>query len=313
MYNKKEKKMKRMLSVVVFLVTLVVTTFAVYAQEPFTMVDGAAVAVATVVSVDEKTRVVTLVGLEGDHSEITAGPEVQNFAQIKRGDRILVSYYHGFAIGLGPVGSGVKDRLDAVEIERAKKGEKPGVRLSKAVAAVGVVKAVDIEDRIVVLEGVQNTLALEVSEDVDISKIKVGGKVEALYIESYAINLVPAPKVSATITLESTSVAIGIGVTWGHGVMTMHDGSTHKFKVNGLSAVDLGMSKISTTGEVFNLVEATDLSGNFNTGEIGMTIVGGGSASAMKNKKGVIMQLKSKQKGLKFTLAPGGMEIKLVE
>ena len=82
----------------------------------------------------------------------------------------MASYYHGFAIGLGPEGSGVKDRVDAVSVDRAKKGEKPGVRVSKAIAAVGVVKAVDTQKRTVVLEGVKHTLALEVSEDVDISQ-----------------------------------------------------------------------------------------------------------------------------------------------
>ncbi|MCW8799910.1 MAG: hypothetical protein OQK71_03175 [Desulfobacter sp.] len=305
--------MKYGISVLVLLATIMAFTFGAYAAEPLVVADGASVAVATVVSVDEKTRVVSLAGPEGDHWTFTAGPEVQNFAQIKRGDRVIASYYQGFAIGIGPVGSGVKDRLDAVEVDRAQKGEKPGVRLSKAIAAVGVVKSVNTKDRTVVLEGVKNTLALEVSEDVDISEIKVGGKVEAVYIESYAVNLVPAPKVSATVTLESTSVAIGIGVTWGHGVMTLHDGTTHKLKVNGLSVVDLGISKISATGEVFNLVEPKDLNGTFITGEAGITIIGGGSASAMKNSNGVVMQLKSSQKGLKLTVAPGGMEIKLAE
>ncbi len=305
--------MKYTIFVVVLLATIMTSTFAVYAAEPFVVTDGAAVAVATVVSVDEKTRIVTLAGPEGDHSTITAGPEVQNFDQIKRGDQIIASYYQGFAIGLGPEGSGVKDRLDAVAVDRTQKGEKPGVRLSKAIVAVGLVKAVNTKDRTVVVEGVKHTLALEVSEDVDISKIKVGQKVEAVYIESYAINLVPAPKVSGTVTLESTSVALGIGVTWGHGVMTMHDGTTHKFKVTGLSVIDLGISKISATGEVFNLVEAKDLNGAFITGEAGITIIGGGSASAMSNGNNVIMQLKSRQKGLKLTVAPGGMEVKLVE
>jgi len=305
--------MKHILSVVVLLVTIMATNFAVYAAESVDLVDGASVAVATVVSVDEKTRVVTLAGPEGDHSTFTAGPEIENFAQIKRGDRVIASYYQGFAIGIGPKGSGVKDRLDTVAVDRAQKGEKPGVVLSKSIVAVGVVKAVDTEDRIVVIKGVENTVALEVSEDVDISEIKVGGAVEVVYVESYAINLVPAPKVSGTVTLESTSVALGIGVTWGHGVMTMHDGSTHKFKVDGLSVVDLGISKISATGEVFNLVEAKDLSGNFITGEAGITIIGGGSASAMSNNNNVVMQLKSKQKGLRLTVAPGGMKIKLVE
>lgn len=305
--------MKQMLFVMVLLVTIMTSTFVVHAADPFVLADGAAVVVATVVSVDEKTRIVTLAGSEGDRSTITAGPEVRNFDQIKRGDQIIASVYQGFAIGLGPEGSGVKNRVDAIKVGRASKGEKPGMMVSKEIAAVGVVKAVNTKNRTVTLEGVKHTITLAVSKDVNISEIKVGQRVEAVYIESFAINLVPAPKVSGTVTLESTSVALGVGVTWGNGVMTMHDGTTYKFKVNGLSVVDLGISKISATGEVFNLIEAKDLNGTFVTGEAGITIIGGGSALAMSNGNNVVMQLKSRQKGLKLTLAPGGMKVQLIE
>jgi len=309
---KKEHTMKYSFSLAALLIMLLLSTLAVNAAEPFAVADGASVAVATVVSVDEETRLVTLAGPEGDHWAFAAGPEVQNFDQIKRGDRVIASYFEGFAIGLGPKGSGVKDRLDSVQVERAQKGEKPGVMVSTMVEAVGVVKAVDAADRTVLIEGVENTVLLEVSADVEISEITVGSEVEAVYIKSYAINLVPAPKVSGTVTLESTSVALGVGVTWGHGVLTMDDGTVHKFKVDGLSVVDLGISKISATGEIFNLVEANDLNGTFIGGEAGIAVVKGGSASALKNGNDVIMQLKSSQKGLRLTVAPGGMKVELV-
>lgn len=305
--------MKYIFSLVALLLGTMLSSLALSATMPAVADADASVAVATVVSVDEKTRAVTLVGHEGDNWTFTAGPEVRNFAQIKRGDRIMASYYAGFALGIGPKGSGIKDRVEGMAMERAKEGEKPGVMVANSIVAIGVVKAVDQENRTLTLEGPERTLTLEVSEDVDLSKIKVGGEVEALFVESYAINMIAAPKVSGTVTLESTSIAVGIGVTWGHGTLTMYDGSTHKIKVNGLSVVDLGISKISATGEVFNLVEAKDLKGTFVTGEAGITFIGGGSASAMKNANGVVLQLKSTQKGLKLTLAPGGMDIDIVE
>ena len=91
----------------------------------------------------------------------------------------------------------------------------------------------------------------------------------------------------------------------------MDDGSTHKFKVNGLSLLDLGISKIEASGEVFHLVEAKDLAGNYISGEAGAALIGGGSAIAMKNENGVVIQLKSTQKGVKLTLAGKGLTIKL--
>lgn len=305
--------MKQTFSLAALLITLIFSTVAVNGAEPFTVADGASVAVATVVSVDEKTRDITLVGPEGDHFVFTAGPEIRNFAQIKRGDRVIASYFEGFAIGLGSKGSGVKARLDGVQVERAQKGEKPGVMVSRTQEAVGVVKAVDVKSRTVLIEGVEKAILLGVSDDVDISEIRIGNEVEAVYIKSYAINLVPAPEVSGTVTLQSKSVAAGIGVTWGHGELTMYDGTVHKFKVDGLSIVDLGISTISATGEVFNLVEAKDLNGTFIGGAAGVTVVGGGSAAALKNGNDVIVHLKSSQKGLRLTLAAGGMNVELVE
>jgi hypothetical protein len=125
--------------------------------------------------------------------------------------------------------------------------------------------------------------------------------------------VVPAPKVSGTVKLESTSVALGIGVEWGHGTLTLHDGSTHKIQINGLSVLDLGVSEIKASGEVFNLVELSDLDGTFFAGQAGIALGVGGSATAMKNSNGVVMQLKSTQEGVKLTLAPEGLSIKLAE
>ncbi|MBT8406950.1 MAG: DUF1134 domain-containing protein, partial [Deltaproteobacteria bacterium] len=135
----------------------------------------------------------------------------------------------------------------------------------------------------------------------------------AVYVQSLAVSVEPAPKVSGTVSIESKSIAIGIGVQWGHGTLTMDDGSTHKFKVDGLSLVDLGISKIEASGEVFHLVEAKDLAGTYISGEAGAALIGGGSAIAMKNENGVVIQLKSTQKGVKLTLAAQGLKVTMVK
>ena len=217
--------MKRTLQSMTLLATMLLVPLAVataeHLGEPGVMAEDAAVAVATVVAVDEKTREITLKGPEGDEVTFTAGPEVRNFAQIKRGDRVMMSFFEGFALTLGPKGSGVKERLKTLEVARAKPGERPAAMITSSIAAVGVVKAIGLEDRTVTLEGVEETVVLEAAEDVDLSQIKVGNEVEALCIESYAVKVVPAPKVSGTVELESTSVAIGVGVEWGHGKLTL--------------------------------------------------------------------------------------------
>ena len=127
--------MKHTLSFTVLLAAIMLSNFAVSATAP-SMVGAdtdTAVAVATVVSVDETTRNVTLAGPEGDNWTFTAGPEVRNFDQIKRGDRVIASYYAGFALGIGPKGSGIKDRVDSTAMTRAKEGDKPGVIIANSI------------------------------------------------------------------------------------------------------------------------------------------------------------------------------------
>lgn len=309
--------MKHNLIFITLLITIFLMSFSVSASEnsdkPVIIGKNTAVVVATVVAIDGASRKITLKGPEGDEAIFTAGPEVRNFDQVKRGDRVIISYHEGLALAFGPKGSGVRERVETVDVARAKLGEKPGAMITDTIAAIGTVNAIDLENRKVTLKGAKKTYILTASEDIDLSQVKVGDEVEALYIKSYAVNVVPAPKISGTVKLESTSVAIGIGVEWGHGTLTMYDGTTHEFKVTGLSVLDLGISQISATGEVFNLVEAKDLNGIFIAGEAGGAIGGGMSAKAMKNSNGVVMQLKSTQMGVKLTLAPEGLQLNLVE
>jgi hypothetical protein len=247
----------------------------------------------------------------GDEWVFTAGPEVRNFDQIKRGDLVLMEYYSVFALELGPKGSGIKERASVLDVERAKAGEKPGVKVTGSTFVEAEVKAVDKKQRTVTVQGPKKEVLFEVSKEVDLSKIKAGQEVEALYVESYAVSVAPAPKVSGTVNITSTSVAVGIGFEWGHGTLTMYDGTTHDFKVSGLSVVDVGVSSIEATGEVYHLVEAKDLEGSFLSGEAGGALIRGGSASAMRNEQGVVMKLKSTQKGIKLTVAGKGLTVAL--
>ena len=82
-------------------------------------------------------------------------------------------------------------------------------------------------------------------------------------------------------------------------------------KINGVTVLDVGASSVEATDEVYNLVEATDLEGTYISGQAGAVLVAGGSVLSMKNDKGVVIKLKSSQKGARLTLAAGGMTFKL--
>ena len=117
-------------------------------------------------------------------------------------------------------------------------------------------------------------------------------------------------KPSGTVTMESKSVAIGVGVSWGDGKLR-YKGKTHTFSVKGLSVIDLGVSKVSARGKVYHLNKVEDFSGTYAAAQAGAAVGGGMSVVALKNENGVVMELSSTQTGVKLTLAGEGIEIKL--
>lgn len=115
---------------------------------------------------------------------------------------------------------------------------------------------------------------------------------------------------SGTISLEITSVGVGIGMEWGGGVLT-YQGKEYPFKVKGLSVADVGASKITAKGEVYDLKELSDFNGNYVAAEAGLALAGGASGTIMKNQNGVIMRIQSTQQGVEISLAAEGISVEL--
>ena len=114
----------------------------------------------------------------------------------------------------------------------------------------------------------------------------------------------------ATVNLTGGSVAAGIGYVWGSGELT-YQGKKHKFKLSGVSVVDVGAAHITATGNVYNLKSLNDFDGNYATLSAGLTIAGGGSAAVLRNDRGVVIKIISTTQGLRFNLSADGIDIKL--
>ncbi len=127
-------------------------------------------------------------------------------------------------------------------------------------------------------------------------------------IAVFSTSMAADPAPSGTVTLSSKAVALGIGVSWGDGTLTF-GGKTYPFSVEGLSVADLGVSNISTSGEVFNLKSVADFSGNFIAGEAGIAIAGGPTDQILKNQNGVVLRLHGTQTGARLTLAAQGVKL----
>jgi hypothetical protein len=122
--------------------------------------------------------------------------------------------------------------------------------------------------------------------------------------------LASGEKPSGTVSIELKSVAVGIGGEWGHGVLTFQ-GKEYKFKMNGFSVIDVGVSTISATGHVYHLKNVSDFAGTYSAAEAGIAVGAGAGASTMKNQNGVVMSLKSTKTGIKFKLAAEGVKIEM--
>jgi hypothetical protein len=119
-----------------------------------------------------------------------------------------------------------------------------------------------------------------------------------------------SPKPSAKVSIESKSIAAGVGVTWGEGKLSFK-GKDYPFSVDGLSVVDIGISKASAVGDVYNLTDVAKFPGTYVAAEAGFALAGGMGGMALRNQEGVVMHIRSTSKGAKLQLGTSGLNIKL--
>ena len=124
------------------------------------------------------------------------------------------------------------------------------------------------------------------------------------------LTLAQEKKPDATLHLSTGSVAVGIGYTWGNGVLT-YQGKEHPFSIEGLSVVDVGISKAEAKGTVYNLKRREDCNGNYTGVTAGATIAGGAGATSVQNQNGVVINLLGTSQGLKFKLSVDGVKMTL--
>ncbi len=119
-------------------------------------------------------------------------------------------------------------------------------------------------------------------------------------------------KPDATLTLSEGSVAAGIGFTWGKGQLS-YKGKTYPIKVDGLSVGEVGITRATARGSVFNLRKLEDFSGTYVSGAAEATVGGGAGATVMRNQNGVVIELKSMTQGANLKLGPEGLRLSLAK
>jgi Cu/Ag efflux protein CusF len=144
---------------------------------------------ATVESIDQATRKVTLKGPEGNLMSFVASDEVRNLAQVNKGDKVTVDYLQAIGMRLAKTDSKIRERVISEDVKRAAPGQMPGGTMTREVRVVASVEAVDAKKSSITLRGPERTLTMKVEDPKVLEGVKKGDMVEAVYLEGVSIKV----------------------------------------------------------------------------------------------------------------------------
>ncbi|UPG96540.1 hypothetical protein [Luteibacter aegosomatissinici] len=149
----------------------------------------------TVTQIDRKTRFVTLKSEKGDEFTIEASPEVRNFAQLKVGDVVTITYEAATALEILPANGGTLGVESAMDSARSEPGAKPGGVVGKSISVTSRISAIDLAAHTVTLtgpDGKQRRIEVhDPARQARMSSLKVGDLVRMTYVEGVAIQVTP--------------------------------------------------------------------------------------------------------------------------
>lgn len=151
---------------------------------------------ATIEAIDAKTRTVSVRGAAG-LSTFVAGPEVRNFANMKVGEKIRISYYEGIAAEIRKKDAPkTKESVEVSTAIGAPAGAKPAGAEGRAQTATVTIQSVDTKANSVTFkkqDGSSRTLHVTLADgQAFIRTLKKGDTVDVVYVEAVAVEVVPA-------------------------------------------------------------------------------------------------------------------------
>jgi len=155
-----------------------------------TVGENAVTATATVKSIDQKTRQVTLQRPDGSLIKFRAGDEVRNLAQVKAGDTVSVTYYESLAYEVVKPGQGTPGAAVAEELGRAKPGEKPGAAGARVMTMTSTIVGIDKTAGTVTLRGPDGQDSIiKVRHPEKLNQVTTGDLVNITYTEAVGISV----------------------------------------------------------------------------------------------------------------------------
>jgi len=150
---------------------------------------------ATVEFIDLATRMVGILGPEGNSLILQAGEQVRNLDQVRAGDKVTVEYYEGLAAAINPSAS--RNEVKVTEaLVRSAAGERPAGAAGDAITATVLIEYVDTLRHVVRFKGpLGKTRVIKVMKPefrALLKNLKPGDQVELTYFEALAVSVQPA-------------------------------------------------------------------------------------------------------------------------
>lgn len=145
---------------------------------------------ASVEAVDEKNRVVTLKGPEGNVFSVPVSDEVENLDKVKAGDAVDIDYLQSVAVDVKK-SEGLPTITETEEdAAQAEAGELPGgVALRKVRVITDVLDVNEDEQSVLVRGPLGHLTEVEVRDPKVLSSLEEGDQVDLTYIEGVAISM----------------------------------------------------------------------------------------------------------------------------
>jgi len=145
-------------------------------------------------SVDQKTRMVTVVSDSGEELTFKADARVKNLAQVKAGDVVTATVTESLSARVLKPGESVPVASEGSTLASAPLGAKPAAYAAKEAYIVATVVAIDKENMIVTLKNAKGeTFPVKGREKKNVDKLAVGDNVEIHATQSMAVE-VTTPK-----------------------------------------------------------------------------------------------------------------------
>jgi len=148
-----------------------------------------------VLKVDKKTRTITFKNKEGE-SKFVAGPEITNFDQIKKGDRLSVTYQLAVAIELIKTKSdGVRSKVETNTVTTSKGNEKPTETISNKTTIIADIVEVNRDKKLVSVKGPSGKITtVMVKNSALLADVTVGEQVKVIYYDAMAASITSPKK-----------------------------------------------------------------------------------------------------------------------